>query len=199
MLKRADVLKRATVGLVALAVATGTGCRQGGSSDGGVETRQDERPMKLTLEMRGDLDVTIKERIVETKVVVVRVSDRSLDRFQVLGIEPVDPMGEAGIRVKPGFAVVPFRGDGRYTIGAGSPYDAVTGGQDAQAAEKSDQSSVRVEWWRSDQETDVYLRREEHCTVDVEDDGMKGRLRCPRITQEGSDKRFSVDFRWEKP
>lgn len=190
------MLKRTLAALAVIVGMTGGACSPGNDASDDVET-QEERPMKLTVELRGDLEVTVKPRVITTKVLVVQSSDPALAQYQVLGIESVDPITEGPVKVKPGFAIVPFHGDGKYTIAEGSPQDVANEQLDPQKTR--DQSSVRVEWWAADREPEYYLRREKPCTVEVEDDGLKGRLRCLQMTQEGSGgRRFSIDFRWEE-
>jgi hypothetical protein len=191
------VLRRALSTVLVVAVLAAGGCAQRSDSSGDAETTEDELPMKLTIRMRGDHDVTIEDRVVETKMIVVATADPTLAKYRVFGIEPIDPVGEGGIRVRPGVAIVPFEGDKRYAIEKGSPYDQLQAEtSNGQASDPT--SSVTVEWWVSDAETYVYRRRAEPCTVDVEERGTKGRLWCPSITEDGVDRRFSLELLWEK-
>lgn len=179
--------------LSAVVVLVGGGC----GSDDDAKPTTDPTMMKLSVELQGDLAVSIKDRVVSTTVIVPEDDDST---SKILGVQPIEPIAEGPIRVMPGFALNPFRGDGRYTIEAGAPEDAAKAGATGDTKKPGERSSVRVNWWSPDiSEGEYYQRREKPCTVEVEDDGRKGRLRCPQMTQDGSDKRFSLDFRWERP
>lgn len=153
--------------------------------------------MTVSLKLRGDLEVTVPEQSVRMKVIVV--DGRAGGTDPLFGVEPVDPIPVGDVNVKAGVALIPFLGDGTYEIKPGSPYDAAKSKDAAgQTGEKADKSSVRVEWWPTAQEPQEFLRRVKPCTVEVDDGGRKGRLLCPQLTQEGSDKRFSLEFTWHE-
>lgn len=194
------MLRRLRFSLVAVLVSValvGASCARG-KAEADIQERNEDIPMVVSVALKGDLAVKVTKRKVLTKMIVVTGDDVSVAQ-RVLGVEVVDPIAEGPVKVKPGVAIVAYRGDGRYTIPVGSPYDAVKAEEEAKRTGKPrNRSSVKVEWWPADREPEFYLRREKPCTVKVDDGGMKGSVRCPQMTQEGSgDRRFSLEFSWE--
>jgi hypothetical protein len=192
-------LKWTRAGLPALLVLVSVGgaCAKGkGADDDGLQNQ--EIPMKLTVQMRGEREVTITDRTVPMRVVTVEGVGSTLQ--PLFAIQPVDLVEEAGIKVQPGFSITPFKGDGRYTIDPGVPRDDLQGGGDGATPGGTPKSGVRVEWWPPGGEPYEYVRRAQPCTAEIKDHGMKGRLQCPDITHEvAGGPHFSLDLRWEKP
>lgn len=194
------VRKPSSLLLVVVLVLTSGACVRKGKAEAEIEERNEEVPLEVSVTLRGDLEVTVRRRVAATRI-LAQLGDDVPAEQRVLGVEVVEPIIEGPVRVKPGVALVPYRGEGRYTIPVGSPYDAAKEEAEAQRTGKPrNRSSVKVEWWPADREPEFYLRREKPCTVEIEDSGLRGSVRCPQMTQEGSgDRRFSLDFRWEKP
>lgn len=184
---------RAALSVAVAAVLLAGAC--GGDSASDDTAIQEAVPMKVWVRMEGDLRVRIEGRTVPTRVVRLEGAGEAVP--PTFGVQPADLIQEGDVRVQPGVSVIPYRGNGLYTIEPGVPRDALEGAGDSGAP--THRSSVRVEWWKVDGEPFEYVRRAKPCTVDVEDNGMKGRLRCPDLTHEApGGPHFSLDFRWEK-
>lgn len=187
------MLKALLASLAAVAVLAGTACTSGGAGTS-EESISEETPMKISFTMRGEREITVTERTVNTKFIRRAEGDGVVALF---GVQPVEPVVEADIAVTPGFAIKPYKGDGRYTIEPGTPREDLENSQKKGSSGAS--SSVRVEWWPVGGEPYEYVRRAKPCTVQVENDGTKGRLQCPDLTHEApGGPHFSLDFRWEK-
>lgn len=188
MLRRRAVLAAAAVPIALL------GC--GRSQVDAGETRTDEIPVKLTIKLRGDRDVTVENHVAKSRFILIRRTKAEEKELNIMGVEPVEPIKVGGIALVAGVAVHPFLGDGTYTIPPGSPHDPPPQGD---AALRASKSSVRVEWWpdgdTTGQNTEEFLRREKECKVKVEDDGTKGRVSCPSIL--GENVRFSLEMSWD--
>ncbi len=182
-----------TAALVAGLVVT-SGCARGGGKAEAI-TRNDEVAATITTQMRGGFDATVKDRTVNTRIVLIR--DENPEVQDLFGVQPVEPIEESGLRVLPGFLITPFTGKGKYTIEPGVPRDAIKEGAQPTASQVS---SVRVEWWPPGGEPQEFVRRVKPCTVEVDDDdGTSGRLRCPELSHEApGGATFSLDFRWQK-
>lgn len=164
--------------------------------------RTETVPVTLSIELGGDLAGRAETQTVEAQVVTLDSNDPELERNLIYGLEPVAPVRVGGATVVAGFAVLPYRGPGRYTIDAGSIHDIAAAAQRSEEeAAKLDRSSVKV-LWQPDaavQEVYDYYRREEPCRVTVAKGGTTGELDCPRLTNEARDKRFSLKMRWRLP
>ncbi|HVF75718.1 MAG TPA: hypothetical protein VM938_11770 [Acidimicrobiales bacterium] len=192
MLKRPAALLASAALLATLAA----GCNRGSDAKPKIEPRDAELDLKLTTVLRGDLEFDVT-RTVRTKVIVMAPSESSSS--SLLGVEPVDLIEAGDSKAKAGFALIPFRGDGRYEIRPGSAEDTVKEQEVAQrTGTPRERSSIRVEFWAPNREPESFLRRAEPCTAEIKDGGLRGRLHCPRITAEGTDpRRFSLELRWE--
>lgn len=178
-----------------LAVVLLAGACGGGDSADGDSGIQESVPLKVWVTMKGDLQVDIDGRVVPSRLVKLDGAGGVVP--PTFGVQPADMIQEGSVRVLPGFSLIPFRGNGLYTIDPGVPRDALENAGDSGSATPG--SSVRVEWWAEGGEPNEYVRRAEPCTVEVRDGGGKGRLQCPDLTHEASGgPHFSLDFRWEK-
>lgn len=193
---------RITAFIVALALLA-SGCREGNAgADVDVE-RIEQIPVQLTVKLRGDVNVTLDKQVVKSTFVVRRLKDKEQFQNQVMGVEAFEPVAVANMLIKPGFSVVPFTGDGKYTFKPGSPHDAVKEEEEAKRTGKPRQrSSVKVEWWPTSDingPTELFLRRLEPCKATVQDDATRGRVFCPVVTDEQRTKKFSFEFVWDVP
>lgn len=187
----------AVVVLLLSLLVPAAGCGVGGTEAEEIN-RIEEVPVELSMKFRGDLDLTLTERIT-SRFIVRRTNDKERQKFQVLGVEPAEPVRAGNARFLAGVAVVPYQGDGEYTIPVGSPFDAAAA-QEGQSS--SVQSSIKVEWWPTgdlESEPERYMRRAKPCTVEVRENGTEGVLRCPDVTNEARDKHFSFELRWKAP
>lgn len=180
--------------MLTLALLVVGACAQQGAAE--PEVRDEELPMKISVSLRGDFEVTVTDRTVPTKYFLIGEGHSAVR--PTFGVQPIDPLVEGNVAVLPGVSIKPFEGDGRYTIEPGSPYDLHKDGAPKDGKAPQVESAVRIEWWPSDREPEEYLRRGKPCRVDVADNGMKGRLQCPEMVGESNGYKFSVDFRWEK-
>lgn len=194
-------------GLAFVALVSSAGCgigRGAGSGDDGTEVERIEQiPVELSVKLRGDINATLSKRVLKSTFVVRRTKDETLANDQVMGVETVDPVAVDGMLIKTGIAVVPFKGDGKYTMKAGSPSDALKEEEESKRTGKPRQrSSVKVEWWRGTDikgPTELFWRREKECKATVRDEGTRGHVVCPVVTDEARTKKFSFEFSWDVP
>jgi hypothetical protein len=194
------VLRRlALAGLVVVPLVAG-GCGVIGGS-GAVEIeRMEQVPVELSVKLRGDVNLTFDRKVLSS-FAVRRTNERDVRRFQVVGVGPVEPVRVGTAAVLPGVAVVPYQGDGEYTIEPGSLLDQAKAQQDG-AQRPTVQSSIKIDYWPTgdvQSEPESYMRRVKACTVKVKKQGTEGVATCPDVTTEARDKHFSFEFRWRAP
>lgn len=169
-----------------------------GDSKKSVEiTRSEEVPVELSVSMVGDVTMDFKETV-KSRFILRRTASKApgAHESQVVGTEPVDPVKYGKGLFIAGAAVIPFTGDGKYTIPAGSIFDAAYNPQQAVG------STIKVEWWPDGdlkKESEVYMRRARPCDVVVAGDGTRGTVTCPDVTNEKRDKHFRMVLRWVAP
>ena len=198
------MLRRHVSLLLVLALGA-SGCGASDSSDTtdvGSVTRSEQIPITLSIELKGSRVAKVENHVAKSQFILIRSADSTFKDQQILGVEPIDPIAVGNIAVRPGVAINPYEGDGKYTIKAGSPLDAVKEQQEAEKQGKAvaSKSSIQVEWWPtgSSGSTEQYLRRAKDCTAEVDtDDGTKGRVYCPEVTADGTDIVFSLEMIWD--
>lgn len=191
--------RRGAALLVAAAVLA-AGCGRGSAEPRTFE-RNEQIPIELSIEFKGDLRARVENRTIKTTLVMLDTDDPELATARIFGLD-TEQVKTDGVAFTAGFAVTSYKGEGTYTIRAGSPYDAADKAQDPDQAGKKDGSSIQVQWSPTgDLNVDpmLFLRREKACKARIEDKGNKGSLTCPRLTQEGTGKHFSLDLHWEVP
>lgn len=189
--------------LAGVSLAT-TACGGGDAGAAGKEiTRLEEIPVELTVKMRGDINLTIDKQVITSTFVVRRVKDNEQADQQIVGVETLEPVAVDNMLVIVGGSIVPYKGDGKYTIEPGSIFDAAKEAEAAaKAGKKRQRSSVKVEWWPGSDiagETVLFLRREKACKATISEEGTRGRIVCPVVTDEARSKRFSLDLAWDVP
>jgi hypothetical protein len=162
--------------------------------------RVEKVPVELTVTMKGDINVTFSETV-SSNFIVRRLKTKEKEAgSDVLGTEPAEPVkyGEAAFLA--GVAVVPFEGDGTYTIPVGSTVDMISSASGGAAPELG--SSIKVDWWPTGDATgdpETFMRRDKPCEVVVKGKGTRGTLTCPDVTNEARSKRFSLVLSWVAP
>ncbi len=184
-----------------LAVVIGSACGESArSTDVSDETRVEPLPVNITLRLRGDLNLTMENRVVQSTYALVRRSAKDQRNEQIIGVEFVEPTEVGGNLLKAGFAISPFEGDKKYTVKAGSPSDAPKEEEEAQrTGTPRSRSSMKVEWWPTTDvkgDTQLFWRRLEPCKATAEDNARRGRFYCPAVSDEGRTKQFSFEFIW---
>ena len=159
-------------------------------------------PVQLSITMKGGLDVVFADTV-SSHFVVQRTTSKSADEQngQVVGTEPVNPIRYGRSAFVAGVSILPYTGDGEYTISIGSPHDLVKQAQ-AGGSGVTAQSSIKVDWWGTGDVTidpETFMRRAQPCTAVVTDKGTRGMLRCPDVTNEAQDKHFSLELSWIAP
>lgn len=178
--------------LVSLAVST-SGC--GSSKARAVQTRSEEIPVEWTIELKGDRNLKVTQ-VAKSRFVVVRTNDKKRSHQDVFGSEPIDALMAGSVGVRAGFAINPFRGDGKYTIQPGSPHDAIAEDEKAkEAGRPRSRSSIQVEWW-APEDTFQYLRRAAPCKAEVKGNTTRGEVFCPDVTHDGVKEHFSIRMKW---
>jgi hypothetical protein len=175
-----------------------------GGSDAAVAEieRTESVPVDLSVTMKGDLDVTFRETV--TSHFIVRRTnnkDEQAQNSQVVGTEPTAPIKYGNAAFLAGVGIMPYRGDGTYTIPVGSPLDAVQESQRTGQQAKLT-SSIKVEWWPTGDVmtgAESFMRRAKPCKVVVKNLGTQGTVTCPDVTNETQDKHFSLTIRWVAP
>lgn len=154
--------------------------------------RTETLPVELTIKLDGDLKAGIDKQLVTSSYLAVSGRPDS-----ILSVEPDAPIVANGVAFSTGFGLSPFKGDGTYTIPAGSINEPLKEG------ETPDPRSVRVIWSPSgDYQKDgvKYERREKPCKLVVRNNATTGTLTCSRLT--GEDKgapHFSLVMTWRVP
>ena len=183
-------------GVVALAVlllAGGACTRKPAEPD---MSRITAQPMvSMTVKVRGDVQLDFDQEV-ESHFIRVVSSDPAVR--PLLSVRPVDPIKHGlsyfGVTV----LAAPFHGSGRYQVKEGGP---VTG-DPAAGSSPPLSSSVTFIWWPSgnlDSDPVQFTHRPESCRIEVEDDGIRGKATCPKITNQDATRTISVELRWKAP
>lgn len=195
MLRRLAILALATALLAA-------SC--GGEGEAAIEpiNRSEEVPVEIAVEITGDLSITLRETI-PSNFIVHRTANTSEDsrNTQIVGTEPLEPIKYGSAAILPGIGLIPYDGDGTYTITEGSPFDAI---KEVEATQKGplEKSSIKIDWWPNGDittEPETFMRRAKPCKVVVDNKGTRGTVTCPDVTNEARTKHFSFKMSWVAP
>jgi hypothetical protein len=164
--------------------------------------RNETVPVHLAITMKGDINVSFAETV--SSYFIVRRTKGKSDaerQTQVIGVEPTSPIKYGAAAFLAGVGVTPYVGDGTYTIPTGSPIEELQKSQKT-GTQPNVTSSIKVDWWPSGQvETDPegFMRRAKPCRVVIKNNGSRGTLTCPDVTNEAQDKHFSLTLDWTAP
>ena len=176
---------------LALAVLVPGGC--GDDTKPKTTERTEQIPMRVTVELDGDLQGKVEDKVVTTQLVVMQSTDPKQKNRQIYAIETVELMPVGSVAFTAGFGIRPYAGPGKYEIETGSIHDP------PEVRKGKSTSSAKV-LWKPDvnaEEVYDYYRREEPCAVVIEEAGRGGEITCPRLTNEQRDKHFSLRMTWQ--
>lgn len=182
------------------AVVAASGCSRGGEKVVTIN-RVEQVPVELSVTVKGDVNVAYRDKV-NSQFIVRRFDAKSADErnSQVVGTEPVEPIKLGTTAFLAGVSIVPYEGDGEYTIPVGSPLDAIHLSSAGGRPEVG--SSVKVDWWPGgdvDADPETFMRRVKPCKVVVKDHGTRGTVECPDVTNDMQDKHVSLSLTWVAP
>jgi hypothetical protein len=165
--------------------------------------RNETVPVRLEITMKGDVNLAFR-KTVKSYFVARRIKNKETGEMAsaIVGTQPVEPVKDGGSAFLAGVAIIPFAGNGKYTIPVGSPLETM---EKAKAAgiQPESTSSIQIDWWPTGAiETaapETYNRRAKPCSVVIEKLGARGIVECPDVTDESRQKHFSFSFRWLAP
>ncbi len=195
------MLRGLAVALAACTLAaSASGC--GDKADAAEIDRNETVPVELTVELKGDLNLSFKGKV-ESKFIVRRTKnkDENAQRSQVAGTESVNPIRHNGMAFIAGVAILPYTGDRTYAIPVGSPMDALKQAQQSPEAVQVS-SSIKVEWFPTGDpagDGEMFMRRAQPCEAVVKAEGTRGTVTCPDVTNEEQSKHFSLSLSWVAP
>lgn len=149
----------------------------------------------------GALEIDFSEEI-DVRVLMMRGSDPQAVGVYLLSVGPAAPLPAGqGASFRIAFDLAKFKGNGNYTIKAGSPLDllnqAPTPGSTG-TPEPPDPSNVLVQWWPDGNvqaQPKVFDNALEPCPLSVSNDGLRGTLFCSGVTDHQG-RRISINMSW---
>jgi hypothetical protein len=165
-------------------------------------TRNDKVPVRFTIRVRGALNVTVEQNPVSYFLVRRTKSREATARgTQMLATQPVKPIPYGEGAFVAGIGIIPYTGDGSYTIKIGTAADAADQAQ-REGRSASPTSGVKILWWPTGdllKQPDEYQRLVRPCKVVVKETGTKGTATCPDIVGGPSNGHVSLTLSWVAP
>jgi hypothetical protein len=183
-----------SVGLLLIFGASAiTGCFRGsGTTEPSIISA--EAPVKMTVKVRGDVEIDFDHEVPSTYSMVR--SGSSGGSVEVLGVRPLDALRSGSAAFVPGMSVTPYKGDGKYVV------ERSADGQQAGGAAVGPKSSVTLVWWPTgDLASDPFEFRQhvENCVISISNDGRSGHAKCSKVSTPKGDRTISIDFKWKAP